>query len=235
MWASGTTKEPGDRYSGSSAAHSCRPPGRLRRSPLASPHDAHLRLHDVLYRDAAFGVPRRESGAAGALEPCCGPRMVRWSVGRWACKTRQTTETGCVGVGIHTGQVRIPYTGPMPEDTCNVCGGDGRISNAFGGSTATCPACHGTGRRAPDEGFRDVTKTKPSHYRRRDDPVPGEKQTWPSTYEGDLLAKEVQESANISDEAKAKLVREIIDYEGSHGKCTKTFTRKVRRQLRPPQ
>jgi hypothetical protein len=122
----------------------------------------------------------------------------------------------------------------MPEETCNICGGDGRISNAFGGSTATCPGCHGTGRRVEPEGFRDVTKTKPSHHRRPDEPTAAEKQTWPSTYEGDQLAKEVKESAQVSEETKAKLVREIIDYEGSHGKCTKTFMKKVRKQLRPP-
>ena len=127
-----------------------------------------------------------------------------------------------------------PYNRSMSDEPCNICGGDGRISNSFGGSTATCPACHGTGRRVVDERFRDVTKTKPSHYRRKDDPPAAEKQTWPSTFEGDLLAKEVQESPHVSEEAKAKLVREIIDYEGSHGKCTKTFTKKVRRQLRPP-
>ena len=122
----------------------------------------------------------------------------------------------------------------MPDEPCNICGGDGRISNSFGGSTATCPGCHGTGRRFTDEGFRDVTKTKPSHYRQNNEAAKQEKQTWPSTYEGDLLAKEVQESANISEETKARLVREIIDYEGSHGKCTKTFTKKVRKQLRAP-
>ena len=121
----------------------------------------------------------------------------------------------------------------MPDEPCKICGGDGRISNSFGGSTATCPACHGTGRRVETEGFRDVTKTKPSHYRRRDEPATAEKQTWPSTYEGDLLAKEVQQSANVSEATKAKLVREIIDYEDSHGTCTKTFMKKVRRQLRP--
>ena len=49
-------------------------------------------------------------------------------------------------------------------DPCMICGGDGRISNSFGGSTATCPACHGTGRRGEDGGFRDVTKTKPEHH-----------------------------------------------------------------------
>lgn len=121
----------------------------------------------------------------------------------------------------------------MPEEPCNICGGDGRISNSFGGSTATCPGCHGTGRRFTDEGFRDVTKTKPSHYRARTEPAVAQKQTWPTTFEGDMLAKEVQ-SAVLSEETKAKLVREIIDYEGSHGRCTKTFLKKIRKQLRGP-
>ena len=54
----------------------------------------------------------------------------------------------------------------MEGETCRVCGGDGRIGNALGRSTATCPGCHGSGRRAEESArFHDVTKTKPSHYR----------------------------------------------------------------------
>jgi hypothetical protein len=118
------------------------------------------------------------------------------------------------------------------DETCSVCGGDGRIGNAFGGSTTTCPACHGTGRKGENVLFRDVTKTKPSHYRQANQPAVEEKPKWPTTYEGDQLAKEVQACAKLSNETKGKLVREIIDYEGSHGKCTKTFMTKVRKQLR---
>src|SRR5512145_840168 len=35
----------------------------------------------------------------------------------------------------------------MEIESCQVCGGDGRVGNAFGGETARCPACRGTGRR----------------------------------------------------------------------------------------
>ena len=116
------------------------------------------------------------------------------------------------------------------EDTCGLCGGDGRISQS-GGQTSRCPGCLGSGRRSVDTGgIRDVTKTKPSHHL-AGKAVPAEKPTWPTTGEGRKLGSEVQASA-LSDETKARLVREIIQYEGSHGTCTKTFSRKVRKQLR---
>jgi hypothetical protein len=119
----------------------------------------------------------------------------------------------------------------MSTDICGVCGGDGRIDQASG-QTSRCPGCLGTGRRKEDDSlFRDVTKTKPSHYRQANTEKSPEKPTWPSTFEGDKLAKEVQASG-CPDETKARLVREIIEYEGSHGSCTKTFTRKLRKQLR---
>ncbi|TMB25489.1 MAG: molecular chaperone DnaJ, partial [Deltaproteobacteria bacterium] len=35
----------------------------------------------------------------------------------------------------------------MIGETCRLCGGDGRIGNALGRSSATCPSCHGSGRR----------------------------------------------------------------------------------------
>jgi hypothetical protein len=36
-----------------------------------------------------------------------------------------------------------------------------------------------------------------------------------------------------SNDLKAKLIREIMDYEGSHGSCTQTFIKKIRKQIRP--
>jgi hypothetical protein len=121
----------------------------------------------------------------------------------------------------------------MSSDSCSMCGGDGRISHAFGSSKA-CPGCHGTGRRSTDTSLlRDVTKTKPSHFRQPSRTPVAEKQTWPSTFEGGRLATEVRDSAVISEETKARLIREIIDYEGSHGTCTQTFTKKVKKQIRP--
>jgi len=46
------------------------------------------------------------------------------------------------------------------------------------------------------------------------------------------LADEVLASS-ISTETKTKLVREIAEYESTHGKCTDTFTKKVKKQIRP--
>jgi hypothetical protein len=119
------------------------------------------------------------------------------------------------------------------EESCGICGGDGRIGNSFAGSTTRCPACHGTGRRSEGGGLRDVTKTKPSHHRKPAAPaqVPA-KPTWPQTLDGSKLANEVQASATVSDETKALLIRRILDFEASHGSCTQTFLKKVRKQLR---
>ena len=120
----------------------------------------------------------------------------------------------------------------MSGETCGICGGDGRITNSFG-SNATCPGCHGSGKKAEDDHlFHDVTKTKPSHHRQANKAEIAVKQTWPSTYEGAQLATEVKDS-RVSEDLKTKLTREIIDYEGSHGKCTQTFVKKIRKQIRP--
>jgi hypothetical protein len=77
-----------------------------------------------------------------------------------------------------------------------------------------------------------VTKTKPSHHRGAEKAVAPAKVTWPSTHDGTTLANEVKASASLSEDTKARIIREIIEYEGSHGKCTQTFSKKVRRQLR---
>jgi hypothetical protein len=114
-----------------------------------------------------------------------------------------------------------------------ICGGDGRISNSFGGSSSTCPACHGTGRRGEDRGHHDVTKTKPEHHARAEARgTAAARPTWPTTAEGAKLATEVKDHPNLSNETKAKLTRQIIDYEASHGQCTKTFSRIIRKELR---
>lgn len=122
----------------------------------------------------------------------------------------------------------------MSGEPCGVCGGDGRIANSFSGSTASCPGCHGTGRRSEDTGFRDVTKTKPSHFRQPNKAGTVEKQQGPTTFEGKQLAKEVGDCATIASGTKAKLTLEIVEHEATHGKCTQTFIKKVRKQLRPP-
>jgi hypothetical protein len=126
----------------------------------------------------------------------------------------------------------------MDGELCRLCGGDGRIGNALGRSSATCPGCHGSGRRADtSSGFHDVTKTKPSHYRPEARPgvaIPkGPK--GPTTPEGTQLALEVSASTVLAEDAKARLLAEIVNHESTHGRCTKTFIKKVRKQTRPGQ
>jgi hypothetical protein len=121
----------------------------------------------------------------------------------------------------------------MDGETCRLCGGDGRIGNALGRSSATCPSCHGSGRRTDtSSGFHDVTKTKPSHYRAPAAEVPsGPRQ--PVTPEGIQLAAEVNASTVLATDAKVRLVAEIVNHESTHGRCTKTFLKKIRKQARP--
>lgn len=114
--------------------------------------------------------------------------------------------------------------------SCGVCGGDGRVSNAFG-LTTTCPGCHGSGRKSEDTGFRDVTKTKPAHHRQSNGALVPEKPQWPGTFEGSKLADEIKASHGLSKDTQAKLTREIIDHEASHGSCTQTFLKKIRKQF----
>lgn len=120
----------------------------------------------------------------------------------------------------------------MDGDACGVCGGDGRIANSFGGSTTACPACRGSGRRAESTGlFHDVTKTKPSHHKAP--ALSPEAAKWPTTVEGAQLAVDVRDGASIPAATKARLITEIIDHESTHGRCTKTFLTKMRKQVRP--
>jgi len=120
----------------------------------------------------------------------------------------------------------------MEGELCRLCGGDGRIGNALGGSSATCPSCHGSGRRAEAAyGFHDVTKTKPSHHRPAAPISTGPK--GPTTSEGVQLALEVNASAVLAEDAKTRLIAEIVNHESTHGRCTKTFIKKVRKQTRP--
>lgn len=122
----------------------------------------------------------------------------------------------------------------MEGEICRLCGGDGRIGNALagGGSSATCPSCHGSGRRAEEAPrFHDVTKTKPSHYRPAVAAPSGPRA--PATPEGTQLAHEVSACAALSEDAKTRLVAEIMNHEATHGRCTKTFIKKVRKQTKP--
>jgi hypothetical protein len=121
----------------------------------------------------------------------------------------------------------------METDVCRVCGGDGRIGNALGRSTATCPGCHGSGRRADTSArFHDVTKTKASHYRPAAPQAPAGPRG-PATAEGAQLAREVSESTVLGADAKARLLAEIVNHEETHGRCTQTFMKKIRKQARP--
>ena len=120
----------------------------------------------------------------------------------------------------------------MELESCRLCGGDGRIGNSLGGTNAKCPSCHGTGRRAEAEPrFHDVTKTKASHYRPVAQAPTGPKA--PVTPEGTMLAAEVNGCATLAADAKARLVAEIMVHESTHGRCTKTFIKKIRKQTRP--
>jgi len=120
----------------------------------------------------------------------------------------------------------------MDGETCRLCGGDGRIGNALGRSSATCPSCHGSGRRTDTSaGFHDVTKTKPSHYRAAVAAPAGPR--GPATPEGVQLALDVNSSTILGADAKARLVAEIVNHESTHGRCTKTFLKKIRKQAKP--
>ena len=117
----------------------------------------------------------------------------------------------------------------MDGDPCRLCGGDGRIGNALagGGSSARCPGCHGTGRRAESAAtFRDVTKTKPSHHQPA---VVAKGPRIPTTPEGLQLAAEVRASA-LPEDGKTRLIAEIVQHEATHARCTRTFVKKVRKQ-----
>lgn len=122
----------------------------------------------------------------------------------------------------------------IDANACGVCGGDGRLENAWG-QVARCPACGGSGKRREDTGFRDVTKTKEAHHRNTNRMgAPAPKQTWPSTTTGAQLATEIKGSS-LAPEVKERLTREIIEHEGTHGECTKTFLKKIRKQIGPPK
>lgn len=120
----------------------------------------------------------------------------------------------------------------MDGDPCRMCGGDGRIDNALGGTSARCPSCHGTGRRAEvSAGFHDVTKTKPSHHQAPSQAAAGPR--GPITAEAVQLSRDVNASVALSADAKTRLLAEILNHELTHGRCTKTFIKKVRKQARP--
>ena len=124
----------------------------------------------------------------------------------------------------------------MESELCRLCGGDGRIGNALGRSTATCPGCHGSGRRMDTSSrFHDVTKTKQSHYAPAVAPQAPKGPRVPVTAEGAQLAREVSESTVLDADAKARLLAEILNHESTHGRCTQTFMKKIRKQARPGQ
>ena len=119
------------------------------------------------------------------------------------------------------------------DEPCSTCGGDKRIANSFG-SLTTCPSCRGTGRRVADEPrFHDVTKTKPSHHGTPASRAAAAKPTAPVTAEGIALAGEIESSPRCAADTKARLIREVMDHESTHGRCTQTFIKKIRKQVRP--
>ena len=84
-----------------------------------------------------------------------------------------------------------------------------------------------------DTGFHDVTKTKPSHHRQSNVAAVVAKAQWPVTPYGVQLATEVRDHAATTAEVKARLIQEIMDHEDSHGLCTQTFIKKIRKQVKP--
>ena len=127
----------------------------------------------------------------------------------------------------------------MEGELCRMCGGDGRVGNSLGQSTATCPSCRGSGRRADtSSGFHDVTKTKPEHHRSSagsSSAAAPAGPKGPTTSEGIELAAEVSGSTVLTGDAKTRLLAEIANHESTHGRCTKTFLKKIRKQARPGQ
>jgi len=114
---------------------------------------------------------------------------------------------------------------------CGICGGDGRIANAFG-SHSTCPGCHGSGRPQETTGFRDVTKTKPSHFKPAVSKAAGPTgPRMPTSPSGQLLANEINASKSAPD-VKARLLRETVEHEDTHGQVTQTFVKKTRKLLK---
>lgn len=79
--------------------------------------------------------------------------------------------------------------------------------------------------------MRDVTKTKASHHRGSNQAAVQVKQTWPTSPGGIALANQVKGSASLSEDGKTRLIRDIIEHEASHGVCTKTFSRKIKKQV----
>lgn len=81
--------------------------------------------------------------------------------------------------------------------------------------------------------MRDVTKTKPSHHRAPNAAQGGANQPLVATTpEGMQLVADLQASA-LSKDTVTKLTREVVEYEASHGRCTQTFIKKMRKRLRP--
>jgi hypothetical protein len=78
-----------------------------------------------------------------------------------------------------------------------------------------------------------VTKTKPSHHRPAPAIPTGPKA--PTTPEGAQLALEVNASAVLAEASKSRLVAEIMNHESTHGRCTRTFIKKIRKQIRSGQ
>ena len=75
-----------------------------------------------------------------------------------------------------------------------------------------------------------MTRTKPSHYEQPGRVVREAKPSWPTTPTGSQLATLVKNSG-LGEDTKPRLIREIIEHEETHGTVTKTFMRKLQKQL----
>src|SRR5207248_6470297 len=104
----------------------------------------------------------------------------------------------------------------MEGDVCRLCGGDGRIGNALGGSTASCPSCHGSGRRADTSSrFHDATKTKPAQFQPSATEAP-KGPRGPTTAEGMKLAGEGSESPVLPKDPKKRRPVKTVTNERTH-------------------
>ena len=113
----------------------------------------------------------------------------------------------------------------MSSESCSICGGDRRYTNAFGSTTA-CPACCGMS----GSGIHDVTKTKPEHYRKSN--IAQGKLTRPQhaiSTKGIELENVIKTCTKLSNDSKKKLIDQVIDFELERGGLTDTFKKKIKK------
>ena len=77
-----------------------------------------------------------------------------------------------------------------------------------------------------------MTKTKPSHFKPAVSKAAGPTgPRMPTSPSGQLLANEINASKSAPD-VKARLLRETVEHEDTHGQVTQTFVKKTRKLLK---